>query len=230
MKFRLLCFGSHLLISLFIAIILLGLVFGLWYPSPLDVALGIANIFLLLLCIDVIIGPLLTLLVARQGKKTLKMDLLTIGVIQLAALTYGLYMVAQGRPVWIVYDSGHFEVVQAYEAKPGPSADAFHIGFVGPTWAAVIDSVPASVAKGDAYYRAEFLQAYDEEMAASVVRRASPLALLQRFNNLEMVNEVLKKHPEANGFIPLAAKEKSMSILINKETGKTVAIVNLSPW
>lgn len=229
MKFRLLCFGSHLLVSFFFAIISLGLVFGLWYPSPLDVALGVTNIFLLLLCIDVIIGPLLTLVIAKQGKKTLKMDLLTIGVIQLVALTYGLYTVAQGRPVWIVYNSGHFELVQSYEAELSSSSDVFYLGFTGPLWGAVKDSVPASAKEG-AYYRADFLQVYDKKMEVGVGKRASPLVLLHRFNKPEMVNEVLKKHPEANGFIPLAAKEKSMSILINKETGKTVAIVNLSPW
>lgn len=230
MKFRMLCFGSHLLISFFLAIISLGLVFGLWYPSPLDVALGVANIFLLLLCVDVIVGPLLTLLIARQGKETLKMDFITIGIIQLVALVYGLYMVALGRPVWIVYDSGHFELVQAYEAKLSPSSEVFHLGLTGPAWGAVIDSVPVSVAKGDAYYRAEFLQVYDKEMGINIGRFASPLTLLQRSNNPEKVREVLKKYPEADSFIPLAAKEKSMSILINKETGNAVAIVDLSPW
>lgn len=69
MKFRFVCFGSHLFVSSFIALLAVGLVFGLWYPSPLDKALGVVNIFLLLMCIDVIIGPLLTLVVAKQGKK-----------------------------------------------------------------------------------------------------------------------------------------------------------------
>lgn len=229
MKFRLLCFGLHLLISFVIAIILLGLVFGLWYPSPLRSALGVERIFLLLLCIDVIIGPILTLLIAKQGKKTLKMDLLTIGLIQFAALTYGLYMVALGRPVWIVYDSGRFELVQAYEAKFSPSSDVFHLVFTGPVWRAVIDSVPVSN-REDAYYRAELLQIYNERIGIIAGGLASPLASLQDFNDREIVEKVLKKYPQANGFLPLAAKKKAMTVLLNKETGKTVAIVDLSPW
>lgn len=135
MKFRLLCFGSHLFVSFIIALLSLFVVFLLWYPSPLDAALGVADIFLLLLCIDVIVGPLLTLLVAKQSKKTLKMDLLVIGILQLAALSYGLYIVAQGRPVWMVYDNNRFEVVQAFEAVTQPgSSSPFQLRLTGAQW------------------------------------------------------------------------------------------------
>src|SRR6187551_2548926 len=229
MKFRLLCFGSHLLVSFLIALLSLVLVFWLWYPSPLDKALGVANIFLLLLCIDVIIGPLLTLVVAKQGKKTLKMDLLTIAVIQLLALTYGLYVVVQGRPVWMVYDSGHFELVQAYEAILNPndstSADKFHLGMTGPVWGAVTNKKPATIAKGDSYYRAEYLQAYDENVATAVKAHLTPLAVLKRFNDPEKVDVILAAYPEAHGFVPLVAKNKSLVVLMNNEKGFPIAIV-----
>lgn len=233
MKFRLLCFGSHLLVSFIVALVSIFLVFWLWYPSPLDKALGVANIFLLLLCIDVIVGPLLTLMVAKQGKRTLKIDLLTIGVIQLAALIYGLNIVAQGRPVWIVYDSGRFEVVQAYEAVIDPtekSASIFHLGLMGPVWGAVSDSIPKSVGKGEAYYQAEFLQDYNDAIAAKVGEGVLPLAVLNRFNDLERVDSILRLYPDANGFVPVAAREKSLSVLISKRSGYPLAIVDLSPW
>lgn len=234
MKFRLLCFGSHLFLSFIIALLAVGLVFWLWYPSPLDKALGVGNIFLLLLCIDVVIGPLLTLVVAKQGKKTLMMDLLTIGVIQLLALTYGLYIVAQGRPVWMVYDSGRFEVVQAYEAvltpKDSSAPDTFRLGLTGPVWGGVTDSLPAVVGKGDAYYKAEFLQSYDEKIAAHVGAHSLPLEVLKRFNDPAKVNAILSAYPDVNGFVPIAAKNKSLAVLVNKERGYPIAIVDLSPW
>jgi hypothetical protein len=234
MKFRLLCFASHLAVSFVIALCALFVVFSLWYPAPLDKALGVVSIFLLLLAIDVIVGPLLTLLVAKQGKKTLKMDLLTIGVIQFLALAYGLYTVAQGRPVWLIYDAGRFEVVQAYEAvldsNDASSSKVFQLGLVGPVWGAVVNSVPLSIAKGDAYYRAEFLQVYDEKEAMHVGAHTLPLALLKRFNDPARVDEILRAYPEANGFVPMAAKQKSLSVLIDKGVGRPIAIVDLSPW
>lgn len=234
MKFRLLCFASHLAVSFAIALCALFVVFSLWYPAPLDKALGVVNIFLLLLAIDVIVGPLLTLLVAKQGKKNLKMDLLTIGVIQFLALAYGLYTVAQGRPVWLIYDAGRFEVVQAYEAildsNEVSSSKVFRLGLAGPVWGAVANGVPASIGKDDAYYRGEFLQIYDEKVAVDVGIKSLPLAVLKRFNDSEKLDSILRAYPEANGFVPMAAKQKALSVLIDKDVGRPIAIVDLSPW
>lgn len=222
------------MVSLSVALFAMWLVFWVWYPSPLDNALGVAGIFVLMLCIDVIIGPLLTLIVARKEKRTLKMDLLTIGILQLIALIYGLFIVAQGRPVWIVYDSGRFEVVQAYEALVDPDAattlSAFYLGLTGPVWAAASDSVPASASKGDVYYRAAYLRDYDEKVAVGVGARAYPLVVLNRFNDPREVDAILSNYPEADSFVPVAAKLKSLVVVINKKEGRPIAVVDLSPW
>jgi len=230
MKFRLLCFGSHLAVSVVIALLAMGLVFWLWYPSPLNKALGVADIFLLLLCIDVIVGPLLTLLVAKKGKKTLKMDLLAIGILQFGALSYGLYIVAQGRPVWMIYDNNRFEVVQAFEAVTQANfSSPFQLQITGPQWGAVIDSVPASIARGDAYYQQEFLQSY-EAVALKAVSRAIPLEVLKRFNDPVKIDDLLRHYPEATGYIPLAAPQKPLVVLVNKSMLEPIAIVDAAPW
>ena len=93
MSKRLKFFFSHLLISFFIALVVVGLVFFVWYPSPLATAVGVTHIFLMMLAIDVIVGPLLGLLVYKEGKKTLKFDLGVIIVLQISALGYGIYSI-----------------------------------------------------------------------------------------------------------------------------------------
>ena len=85
MSKRLKFFLGHLSISMLIALCVVGVVFFIWYPSPLSKAVGVTHIFLMLLVIDVILGPLLGLLVYKEGKKTLKFDLSVIIVIQIAA-------------------------------------------------------------------------------------------------------------------------------------------------
>jgi hypothetical protein len=104
MSARIKAFLVHGLVSIIIALLSMGLVYFIWYPAPLAVATGVMHIFLLMLCIDVVIGPLLTLLVYKTGKKTLKLDLTIICLLQLAALTYGLFTVYQGKPAWLVYN------------------------------------------------------------------------------------------------------------------------------
>src|SRR5690606_30940456 len=95
-----------------IALLVVGLVFFIWYPSPLASAVGVTQIFLMMLAIDVIIGPLLGWLVYKEGKKTLKFDLAVIIAIQIAALCYGLFAIEQGRPAWLVLHGDRFELVR----------------------------------------------------------------------------------------------------------------------
>ncbi|WP_313056119.1 hypothetical protein [Pseudomonas lopnurensis] len=94
MPARIKAFLMHLAVSAVIALLAVLLVFHIWYPAPLHEALGVTHIFLLLLLADVILGPLLTLVVFKIGKKTLIMDLAVIACLQLAALAYGLWTVA----------------------------------------------------------------------------------------------------------------------------------------
>ncbi|MEG2750039.1 MAG: TfpX/TfpZ family type IV pilin accessory protein, partial [Acinetobacter sp.] len=108
-------FLGHLAISVLITLLVVGLVFFVWYPSPLGTAVGVTQIFLMMLAIDVIIGPVLGLLVYKEGKKTLKMDLSIIMLLQLSALTYGVYSIEQGRPAWLAYNVDRFELVRKNE-------------------------------------------------------------------------------------------------------------------
>ena len=112
MSKRLKFFLSHLSISLLIVLLVIGLVFFVWYPFQLTTAVGVTHIFLMLLAIDVIIGPVLGLLVYQEGKKSLKFDLTVIILLQLSALFYGIYSIEQGRPVWLVYNVDRFELVR----------------------------------------------------------------------------------------------------------------------
>lgn len=63
-------FSIHWAFSLFITLIMVCIVFLFWYSSPLAQAVGITHIFLMMLAIDVIIGPVLIVLVYKEGKNT----------------------------------------------------------------------------------------------------------------------------------------------------------------
>ena len=58
----------HALVSLLVAGLSALFVFGLLYPPPTSAMLGVGSIFLLLLGVDVVCGPLLTLLLANPAK------------------------------------------------------------------------------------------------------------------------------------------------------------------
>lgn len=116
-KGRLRAAGIHLGISLTLALIAALLVFLVWYPYPYSEISGGRNLFVLLISVDVIMGPLMTLAVFNLGKprKELMRDLAVIGLLQLAALGYGLWTVAVARPVHLVFEIYRVSVVHAID-------------------------------------------------------------------------------------------------------------------
>ena len=112
MSARTKAFTLHLAISALIALAVIAVVFYLWYPDPLHTAVGVTQIFLILLAAAVVLGPLLTLLIYKVGKKTLVMNLAVIAVLQIAALGYGLFTAAEGPPAWLVFAADRFDLVR----------------------------------------------------------------------------------------------------------------------
>lgn len=109
--------GLHLLISMAIAVAVLTVMLAVWYPRPLFDAEGGMGLAFILVGVDVVIGPLITLVIFKSGKPGLTFDLSTIAALQLAALIYGGYVVFEARPVFLVLFKGQFEVVTAAELQ-----------------------------------------------------------------------------------------------------------------
>lgn len=106
-------------IHLALSAVLLGSIaaFALWswYPPGLMSVAKADKLLLILTGVDVTLGPLLTLIVYRQGKKSLKFDLTVIALMQVAALAFGLNTMWQSRPVYLVAATDRFQLVFANE-------------------------------------------------------------------------------------------------------------------
>ncbi len=243
MSNRLKFFLSHLFISAMIALIVVGLVFFVWYPAPLAEAVGVTDIFLMLLVIDVIVGPVLGWLVYKEGKKTLKMDLSIIILLQLSALLYGIYSIGQGRPVWLAYTVDRFEVVRKNELIEDNIAKALpqyqQPSWFKPQFVGVVFAKDTNV-RNDEMFQELFAgisisqkpERYVPliDVKNQIQQRAQDLKLLKQFNDPQSVQKILAKYPQANAFVPLKATAVDMTVLINKETGEVVEIVDLRPW
>ncbi|MGH8725998.1 MAG: TfpX/TfpZ family type IV pilin accessory protein [Burkholderiales bacterium] len=126
--------GIHLLLSAVIAAGVLALMLGVWYGPPLFKAMGGAGLALILVGVDVVIGPALTLIVFRSGKRGLKFDLAAIALFQLAALLYGCYIISLARPAFIVFVKDQFQVATVAELEPQYLAEARYPQFRSPPW------------------------------------------------------------------------------------------------
>jgi hypothetical protein len=94
----------HLSMSVAVFIYLAYQIYYNWYPEPyFSVDGGWAGIRLIG-AVDLVLGPLITFLIFDLGKsrRAILFDLITIAVIQLSALSYGVYSTYTQRPVAVV--------------------------------------------------------------------------------------------------------------------------------
>ena len=197
----------------------------------------------MLLGVDVVLGPLLTLIVYKQGKKSLRFDLTVIVVLQLIAFSYGMSAVARGRPAWLVFNADRFDLVAAQDTDPRHAKDSRPeyrtAPWTGPRWVASRnpDNVQArntlllESARGgpDLPQRTDLYLPLASD-AAAVRARAKPLAELERYNTKAAVAAVEARWPEATAWLPLMAKAQPMTVLLRASDASVVAVVDLRPW
>jgi hypothetical protein len=111
--------GLHLLGSLVVAALAAVVVFGIWFPYPYRELVGGRELFLLVVSVDVICGPLLTLVLFNtvKSRRELALDFGLVVCIQFAALGYGMYSVAQSRPVFLAFEVDRFRAVTAADVQ-----------------------------------------------------------------------------------------------------------------
>lgn len=233
-------FLSHLLISVFAALLVMSFVFFVWYPSPLAKAVGVTHIFLMLLIIDVILGPLLGVLVFKEGKKTLKFDLTVIILIQISALCYGVYSIAQARPVWIAFNADKFELVRNNEMQTNADTAVEHEfsrpSLLYPQFVGVKQAENAeqrqveqmsSLLNGTSL--AQFPERYTplKRLSHDLRQEARNISELYEVNSKLEVEKILKENPHATAWLPLETYALPLVVLIDKDKAEIVKIVDL---
>ncbi|WP_227692033.1 TfpX/TfpZ family type IV pilin accessory protein [Psychrobacter immobilis] len=229
----------HLGISVILALICYMIITNAWYPAPLFKATDVSKIFIMILAVDLVLGPLLTFIVYKKNKKTLIMDLSVIALFQLSALGYGLYSVYEARPVWIAYVVDRFELVRVNELIDDPEHPMVLPTF-GPEYRYVdistnnpneqLDIIMTETNYGIKPAQRPKLYRDFEAAKPLIIKNSLQLAALNQYNSSIKIDEILKKYPQADSFLPLTSN-KDMTVLINNNKGGTVvAIVDLRPW
>lgn len=242
LKFRIKAFSYHLMTSITIALISLYIVFVIWHPAPLAKAVGVTHIFIMMLAIDVVLGPLLTLIVAKKGKKSLKFDLAVIIILQAAAFIYGIYNIAISRPVYIAFDTIRFEVVQANNVPKDSLKEATvpysRLGWGSPKFVAVKPTKDSEEKNSRLFVELEtgvapsmqpnLYEPLDNQWSI-INNKAKNLNQLYQTNDKLSVDDVISKYPSATAWLPLVAYEQDMVILIDSKNNQVVDIVDLCP-
>ncbi|MFZ2725876.1 MAG: TfpX/TfpZ family type IV pilin accessory protein [Methylococcaceae bacterium] len=242
LKTRFSTFLTHLGLSAMVAVIAIILVFFVWYPTPLYDAQGVTRIFLLLLAVDISIGPLITLLTYKPTIGFLKFDLPVIILLQVLALLYGMHTVFQARPAFIVFNRSNFSVVRVVdlEAKSLKLAQANNNeaaipSWFTPRWVAAIPSKDVNRQNEVLFSKTDWNQLAESfaplnQAKEQLLNKAHSLQDLKSL--YEKNNVVLAQLNALQGnikWLPLMALAKNMVVLINADTGEVITILDIDP-
>lgn len=251
MKTRVSAALIHFSTSVLIALAAAGLVFGLWYPYPFSELLGGRELFLWLISVDVVIGPLLTFVIFNTAKprQELVRDVAIIVVLQLCALLYGLYVVMQARPVWVACEGDRFRVVRMVDINIeslGEAPEALRgLSWSGPKMLAVrlakptdpeyLQSIQASIRGDHPAFRPSRWLPYSEQKV-QVLKEALPVNALRekKPSQIKLLDAFLaekKYSPEQVVYMPMITGDHNdWIVLLHRETGELLGYIHVDGW
>lgn len=237
--------GLHLLISAAIAGTLVAIMLTVWYPWPLFDIAGGSGLMIILVGVDVVLGPLITLIIFRAGKKGLKYDIMMIAALQIAALAYGVHAVFAVRPVYLVYTIDRFDLVTAIDLEDEDLANAKleefrRLPLGRPKYVAA--SMPqdpterqkileSGLAGKDINLFPQYYVPYDVQ-AKVAAGKAKPIGKLQDRDPIA-VREFLAssgRTPDSLRYLPLRYRRGDGAVLLDATTGMPVKILKIDPW
>jgi hypothetical protein len=242
-------FATHLMGSAVVALCSAALVFLVWYPDKLPQATGVTGIFLMLLAIDVVVGPVITLIVFNPAKKALKRDLAIVLLLQVCALLYGLHAVFVARPVYWVFSVDRFELVYANDLTGAKMQKVTDPHFKSPpifrpeyisarrpeSSKERIDIALGAVAGGDDVAQLPQFYAPYADAKDGVLKRLQPLEKLNDFNKDRRadVDALVKKYagrPGGVGYLPTRGKVKDLTVIVARDSAAVLESLDLHPW
>ena len=223
--------------------------FGWWYPYPYRELSGGRELFALVVAVDVVLGPLITLVIFNPAKtrRHLVMDFTVIGLLQVAALAYGLWTVFVARPVHLVFEYHRMAVVHAIDvdsdllAKAPPSLQTLPV--TGPTVIALrpfknpaeqFDATTAALKGFRLAARSDLWQAY-EPARADVLKEAKPVAELRvRFSNqaaeIDRAIAATGKPVTDLRYLPLLSRKTAWTVLLDTTTAEPLGYLPLDSF
>jgi hypothetical protein len=209
--------GYHFALSLLVIFSIAALALLVWYPYGTYAISGVDRLFTVMLIIDITIGPVLTCIVYKQGKASLKKDLTVIALLQMMFLAYGLNTLWQSRPVFLVGSTARFNLVFANEISDEDLAKASrpewkHLPVLSPSIVGVLpsndpkersDMLWRTLETGVDIHQLPELYIPLEDAAAEILRDARPtadpeikeIAIVSRFDDATLLIDANSARP-----------------------------------
>jgi hypothetical protein len=245
---KLLAFGIHFIATALLAAAAAALIFLVWYPHPFELMVRGLELFTLVVGCDLALGPLLSFVVFNRSKTKLALivDYTAIAIVQIAGMVYGVYTVAESRPVYVVYSVDRYEVVAARDLKETELAAAIdpryrEVPLDGPRYVAVIvperereQSLLDELAGNPSFARPKWFHPVKDALAG-IRARALPLADLEKKHPdvTPMLSAALRKisvPAERLRWVPISTRAGFWTALLDIDSGLPMGWVNYDPY
>ena len=237
----------HLLISALLVGCVVGIVYWFWYPEPTFGIVGVLPIMLMLIGIDLVLGPLLTMIVYKHGKPGLKFDLSVIALVQIVALVYGAHTLYQEKPHYLVFAVDRLEFVAQSHIDPlvmrfAESQTEQFAGLVQvfarrpedpEEYQRYFDSVLFEN-QPDLERRPEFWEPWLDG-TAEIRKHIKPIENIETSSpgEQEKVRQAIEKHAGIHrnlGVLPIGGIKENVGLLLDRDTLEIVDVIYANPW
>lgn len=235
--------AAHLLVTILVATLAAILVFYVWYPWPFYEIVSGRELFWLVIGVDVVCGPLLTLVLWNPTKsaRELALDMSLVGLIQVAALAYGMSTVTDTRPVRLVFEVDRIRLVSAAEVNHAQLEQAVkglqNLPWLGPVLVGIrepksnqemLESIDLSLEGVEPSLRPDWWQPYDLSVP-QVLKAGRSIAVLRanRPADADRIDAAVRatKTPESELlWLPLTAgRSFDWVVILHKESALPVS-------
>lgn len=224
----------------------IGIVYWIWYPEPTLEVVGAFPIIRLLVLVDLIVGPLLTMVVFVHGKPGLRFDLTVIALLQISALFYGSYRLYDEKPDYLVFTVDRLEFVSSKQI------DESAIQFDGTETNrfARLTQVFAKLPKDPEEYQRYLVSVMDGQpdlerrpeywepwtAGADTIRdRVKEIVEIKATSTRESENirQAIEEYGDAHpnlGVLPIGGIERDLGMLIDRDTLEVLDVLDANPW
>ena len=213
----------------------------LWVPPSLWSLAGVQRPLLILFAAVLVVGPLLTALVYRSGKATLRSDLIVVVLIQVVFLGYALSMLARTRPVFTVATKDRLQLVLAHEIDRGDLVRAKsryrRLSWTGPRLVGVRAPSPAPLfTMGDEELplRPDYYVEY-AVTSPGLRQRSKPLETLMARSGddrrrVQRALAALGREATQVRFVPITSLHGAAVMLIDAGSATPLQLLPMNPW
>lgn len=235
----------HFLISILLVGLVIGSVIFFFFPQHFIHVSNFKEVAIIIITVDLILGPLLTFVVFKPNKKSLKFDLSVIAAIQISALTYGVYALYQVHPVFVTFNVDRFTIVSARDAEPEKSKyDEYRVSKLSAGKLAYVKlpkapeerlAITIEAARGgeDIDRREEYYKPFKDNFEQILSRSLDPKIIFSNERTKQKAAKFLSNNVDkldSYAFFPLNSDNKEAVIVLDRQTSKPIATLDIDPW